>query len=214
MKDSFANAEGRRVVDGIIRRIKENKAYLSEIDGQIGDGDHGINMSKGASLAEQALADDQGFADSLKTLGQTILTEMGGAMGPLYGQFFRALARPAKGREEIDGELFGEMLRSGYEAIKKLGDAKVGDKTLVDTLDPAVETFNQSLEKGDSFASALAEMSRAAEKGKESTKEMVARKGRSARLGERSKGVLDAGATSCWLILDAMAQGIGELLQE
>ncbi|MFO7782878.1 MAG: DAK2 domain-containing protein, partial [Spirochaetia bacterium] len=111
-----------------------------------------------------------------------------------------------------DAEVFEKMLASAYEKIQDLGEAKVGDKTLVDTLDPALAAFREAREGGRSFADALAAMAEAAEKGKESTTDLVAKKGRAARLGERSKGVLDAGATSCWLILDSMAKSMRKLL--
>ena len=95
----------------------------------------------------------------------------------------------------------------------ELGGAKVGDKTLVDTLTPAVESLKKSVEAGDDFSEALNKMEEAAEAGKESTKDLVAKLGRASRLGERSRGVLDAGATSCCLIIKALSQGIKELLQ-
>lgn len=212
MSDSFANSAGTPVLEALVETIAENRAYLSEVDGAIGDGDHGINMAKGFKLTRERMSGEESLSDGLKLLGKTLVEEIGGAMGPLYGSVFKAMARASRDAEQIDAEVFENMLASAYEKIQDLGEAKVGDKTLVDTLDPALAAFREAREGGKSFADALSAMAEAAEKGKESTKDLVARKGRAARLGERSKGVLDAGATSCWLILDSMAGSMKRLL--
>lgn len=212
MKESFANSAGNSVVEDLVQTITDNKAYLSEIDGAIGDGDHGINMAKGFKLTKERMSGDESLSDGLKLLGKTLVEEIGGAMGPLYGSVFKAMGRACADAEEVDAETVEKMLSSAYEKIQGLGDAKVGDKTLVDTLDPALSAFRESREAGKSFGEALDAMAEAAERGKESTKDLVAQKGRSARLGERSKGVLDAGATSCWLIIDSMAKSMKTLL--
>ncbi|MCF7915106.1 MAG: dihydroxyacetone kinase subunit L [Spirochaetaceae bacterium] len=213
--DGFKAAKGKVLVEGLVKTIQENKGYLSEIDGAIGDGDHGINMNKGFSLAWERMQDeDLGLEGALKTLGQTLLNDIGGSMGPLYGQFFRKMARSLKGKEEVDAAAFEAMLESAYGAIKELGEAKVGDKTLVDTLDPAIGAFKGAVESGKSFSVALDEMVAAAEKGKDSTFDLVAKIGRSARLGERSRGALDAGAVSCFLMLKSMSGSVQQLLGE
>lgn len=212
MSDSFANSAGTPVLDALVETITENKAYLSEVDGAIGDGDHGINMAKGFKLTKDRMSGEESLSEGLKLLGKTLVEEIGGAMGPLYGSVFKAMARASRDAEQVDAEVFEQMLASAYEKIQDLGEAKVGDKTLVDTLDPALAAFREAREAGKSFSEALSAMAEAAEKGKESTKELVAKKGRAARLGERSKGVLDAGATSCWLILDSMAGSMKQLL--
>lgn len=186
---------------------------LSDIDGAIGDGDHGINMKKGFTVAAERLNGKQaGLYDSLWLLGTVLLTEIGGSMGPLYGTMFREMAKPIKESESIDADSFGTMIQSALDAITRLGGAKIGDKTLVDTLDPAVNAFRAAISAGKKFSDGLSAMSEAAEKGKESTRDLVAKIGRSARLGERSRGVLDAGATSCWLILGSMADSMQLLL--
>jgi dihydroxyacetone kinase-like protein len=212
MAEQFAGKAGRIVVQKLIETIRENKAYLSEVDGAIGDGDHGINMAKGFTLTAERLTDQMGFSESLKALGRTLVMEIGGAMGPLYGTFFKALAGACKDKEQIDAQVFGQMIEAGYAAVIELGQAKVGDKTLVDTLHPALEAYKIALGDGAGFKDALQRMVQAAEQGKESTKNLVAKVGRSSRLGERSQGVLDAGATSCHLILKSMADTISGLL--
>ena len=212
---AFRNADGKVIVENLITTIHENAAYLSEIDGAIGDGDHGINMNKGFTLCEERLADkDVDFSTALNTLGRVLLMEIGGSMGPLYGTFFREMAKVSKEQETIDAQGFSEMLRAAITGIQSLSKAKVGDKTLMDTLIPALERYDAALGEGKSFVDALQEMTAAAEAGKESTKDMVAKIGRASRLGERSRGVLDTGATSCWLILRSMATTITGLLKD
>jgi dihydroxyacetone kinase-like protein len=208
----FSNQKGAAVIDAIIKVIQENTALLSEIDGAIGDGDHGVNMNKGVSLAKERLAHQPiDLTVGLKVISDVMMNEMGGSMGPLYGTFFRQMFRAVRNHEFIDGEVFKEMLARALSSIKELGGAKIGDKTLLDTLEPAVAAFEAELGRAQDFLSALEAMKAAAEKGKDSTVDMVAKIGRSSRLGERSRGVLDAGATSCWLILGAMADAIMSL---
>jgi len=210
----FSNQQGKAVIDAIIKVIRDNTAFLSEIDGAIGDGDHGVNMNKGASLAKERMADQPvDLTTGLKIISDVMMNEIGGSMGPLYGLFFRQMFRITRNKEFIDGEIFKEMLTQALSSIKDLGGAKVGDKTLLDTLEPAVTAFSEQFDKEQNFFSALEAMKIAAEKGKDSTVDLVAKVGRSSRLGERSRGVLDAGATSCWLILRTIADTI-KLLAE
>jgi phosphoenolpyruvate---glycerone phosphotransferase subunit DhaL len=213
--ESFPNSGGGAVVDAMIRTIQANAAALSEIDGAIGDGDHGINMNKGFGMCAERLAGKQtDLSQGLAELGTVLLGEIGGAMGPLYGTFFREMAKASGGQEHIDASVFESMLDKAMSGVVALGNARVGDKTLVDTLSPALEEFRTAVKAGRSFAQALTEMAAAALKGKESTRDLIARVGRSSRLGERSRGVLDAGAVSCWLILSSMAESMRELLEE
>jgi dihydroxyacetone kinase-like protein len=213
--ESFLNEEGSLIVYDLIATIQNNKEYLSEIDGAIGDGDHGINMNKGFTICKERLAGQKlNLATALKTLGKVLLTEIGGSMGPLYGTLFIEMSKACDGKEEIDKQIFADMLNAALKGIQTLGNAKVGDKTLIDTLSPAVDTYLVMIEQGDSFEQALQAMVTAAEKGKESTRELVAKVGRASRLGERSRGVLDAGATSCYLMLASMAISIKALLKK
>ena len=193
----------------MILSIQENKAYLGEIDGLIGDGDHGMNMNKGFTLYQEQLGDHEVvFTDGLYDLGQVLFNQIGGSMGPIYGTLFSDMSAKANGAESIDLPLFVDMLEAGLTGLYEIIDARPGDKTLVDALYPAIESLKSSLHSGKRFAQALSEMKAASEKGRDSTVEMVAKYGRSARLGERSRGVPDAGATSCSIILCAMADGI------
>lgn len=206
--ETFKSDQGRSVVLDLVKTIQDNAAYLSEIDGAIGDGDHGINMKKGFTLAGERLGEQADLSDGLRVVGDTLLTEIGGAMGPLYGTLFQEMADVCQGKTEIDAPTFGKMLDAALAAVQDLGGAKVGDKTLMDTLIPAHDAFSAALASGDSFSLALQIMAAAAEKGKESTRDLVAKIGRASRLGERSRGHLDAGSTSCYLILKSLADSM------
>ncbi len=211
--ETFKNGAGKGVVEAMILTIQENTAYLSEVDGAIGDGDHGINMNKGFTMCAEAMAGkDLSLTDALMLLGKTLLGDIGGSMGPLYGGFFKTMAKSAKEREEIDGRALLAMLEAGVASIQNIGSAQLGDKTLLDTLIPARDRLKSALDEGQSFASALDAMIAAAEAGQLSTKDLVAKIGRAARLGERSRGVLDAGATSSFLLLKAMGTEMKRLL--
>lgn len=209
----FLNTAGSVIMENIISTIQEHAAYLSEIDGAIGDGDHGINMNKGMTMCQEQLAGKEAdMTTAIKTLGRILLMEIGGAMGPLYGTFFREMAKASQGKDRIDAQVVLEMLKAALTGVQGLGNAQVGDKTMIDTLEPAIKAYEGALTDGKSFHEALETLKRAAEAGKDSTKDLVAKVGRSSRLGERSRGVLDAGATSCWLILQAMADSMISLL--
>ena len=203
---AFKNAAGKPVLMRMVKGIQDNKAYLGEVDGLIGDGDHGMNMNKGFK------DEDISFSEGLDELGMILLNEIGGSMGPIYGTIFMDMAEAGEDLDEITAADLGTMLEAGLNGLYGIVDAKVGDKTLVDTLAPSVEVMKAAGAEGKDFKEALAEMKKAAEAGRDSTKDMVAKFGRSSRLGERSRGVLDAGATSCCIILSAMADGISELL--
>lgn len=214
-KESFLNKDGKVVVENLVTVIQENKTYLSDVDGLIGDGDHGINMNKGFTMCGERLEGvEANLSESMKTLGRVLLTEIGGSMGPLYGTFFNRMAKRCKAEEAIDKNVFGDMLRQAAAGISELGDAKVGDKTLMDVLIPASEAYDKALEAGKDFEGCLEDMKKAAEAGWQSTKDLVAKIGRASRLGERSRGVLDAGATSCNLMLQSMASSFSTLLGE
>ncbi len=203
------------IVLDLVETINANRAYLSEIDGLIGDGDHGINMSKGFTQCGEALRAHPtlpGLAEGLDTLAMTLLEGIGGSMGPLYGSFFMGLAETLSGKETLDAQLFGEALANGVAGVETVGSAKIGDKTLMDTLVPAREAFQAAVAGGADFSTALTAMIDAAERGWQSTKDLQARIGRAARLGERSIGVLDAGATSCFLILKTLGTSVQQRL--
>lgn len=209
----FKNADGKPVLLKIVKAVQDNKAYLGEVDGLIGDGDHGMNMNKGFSVFEERFKEKEfSFTEGLDELGMILLNEIGGSMGPIYGTILMDMAEAGEELEEISAADLGNMLGAGLEGLCQIVEAKVGDKTLVDTLSPAVAVLKEAGESGKDYKEVLEDLKKAAAEGRDSTKDMVAKFGRSSRLGERSRGVLDAGATSCCIILTAMADGIIEKL--
>ncbi len=211
---TFTNMTGSIIVDQLILVIQENKQYLSDIDGLIGDGDHGVNMNKGFTMCREELDKNPGdLAYGLKTLSKILMMKIGGSMGPLYGKFFKAIAVSLDGKEEIGINEMGEALKAAVDAIASISPAKVGDKTLIDTLIPALAAYQKAQAENKSFTEALGAMKIAAIEGRDSTKDMVAKLGRASRLGERSRGVLDAGATSCCLILETIGNEAQLLLK-
>ena len=208
------NANGRDILLDMVKGIQDNKQYLGDVDGLIGDGDHGMNMNKGFTLYEEELGDKAtSLTDGLYDLGNVLFNKIGGSMGPIYGTVLQAMSEKAEGQDAIDLTIFGEMLQAGLEGLYGIVGARPGDKTLVDTLYPACEAVKKAAAEGKDFAAALDEMKAAAEAGKDSTVDLVAKFGRASRLGERSRGVLDAGATSCCIILQAMADGMKAVLE-
>ncbi len=211
--ERFSNRDGIRIVFDLIGAIQANKQYLSDIDGAIGDGDHGINMNKGFTLCrDELLANPGNLTHGLKTLSKILVMKIGGSMGPLYGSFFKSLATACNGVDAIDTAVFGRMLSSGREGIQRISNAGRGDKTLMDVLLPAEAAYQAAAQAGEPFRACLDKMVEAGRQGRDATKDMVAKLGRSSRLGERSRGVIDAGAASCCLILETIAGTIGHLL--
>ena len=211
--ESFKDSEGQSILKAMVAVVQQNKEYLSQIDGMIGDGDHGVNMNKGFTLFEERfLQQETGFSQGLENLGDILLQEIGGSMGPIYGTLFCGMAEEGCGLREIGLGDFVKMLIKGYEELNDVIEAKPGDKTIIDTLYPALVSLKESEEKGICFKEALKRMETAAENGKNSTKDMQAKFGRSSRLGERSIGILDAGAVSSCIILTSMAEAIINLI--
>lgn len=213
--EQIKNEKNAKIVLDIIQAIHENAAYLSEVDGATGDGDHGVNMNKGFLMAKERINEEMSFSDALKILGRTLVMDIGGSMGPIYGTFFNRLSKVICKSDVVDKYVLAQALNNATEGLMDLAGAKVGDKTLIDTVYPAKEAFQKAVNQNENFVTCLEILSNAAEEGKENTKNMVAKIGRAARLGERSKGFLDAGATSCCIILKTMAASmIAELNEE
>lgn len=209
----FLNKNGKLVLLKIVKAVQDNKDYLGEVDGLIGDGDHGMNMNKGFTMFGTRYAEaDISFTEGLNNLGSILFNEIGGSMGPIYGTIFMEMADAGEKLEVISVADLAKILKAGLDGLCEIVEARVGDKTLVDTISPVVDSLMKDAEAKTDYKTALNNIKIAAEKGKNSTKDLVAKFGRSSRLGERSRGVLDAGATSCCIILQAMADGISEVL--
>jgi dihydroxyacetone kinase-like protein len=187
------------------RAIGENVQFLSDLDAAIGDADHGINMDRGMtavvdSLDEAAPADMSALC---KQVGMTLVKSVGGASGPLYGTFFLRTAAALGAGDAVDAAEFAKALRAGVEGVVQRGRAEAGDKTMFDALAPALDALDAALASGSGLAAALADATVAAEKGRDATESMVARKGRASYLGQRSVGHVDPGATSAAMLIAA-----------
>ncbi|AKA81289.1 dihydroxyacetone kinase subunit DhaL [Pseudomonas synxantha] len=209
MSQHFSTRDGSAIIADLVSVIVANREYLSEVDGAIGDGDHGINMAKGFAHCGRTIEGRQlSLAQALDELTLSLMEGIGGSMGPLYGSLFIGMADEVRDSEDIDAATFAQLLRGGLTSLQDITEAGVGDKCLMDTLIPAVEAFEQAHASGASFNDALEAMKTAASQGRDSTKDLVAKIGRASRLGERSLGVLDAGAVSCCLILTRLADSV------
>ena len=210
MTDTINVPQMLHALEGMCDTIEKEKDYLSELDGAIGDGDHGVNMAKCFRQVKKKL--DESSAEDIgalfKDVGMVVLNSVGGAMGALYGTFFLKLAQQRAGKRELNLRDLVAMLQTGEKGILDLGKAGPGDKTLVDTLSPAVRAIEAAEKDGKPLPQALADFKAAAHKGMASTKEMLAKIGRASRLGERTIGHQDAGATSCYFILSSLASAI------
>lgn len=204
---------GKKVIEILTQiavKIDENKGYLSELDATIGDGDHGINMSKGFKAVTEKLKEDDGvdIAGILKKTGMALVSTVGGASGPLYGTAFMKSSMSVNGKTEIDIKDFSNMLKDALDGIKMRGKAKAGEKTMIDALEPALGAINKGIEQGLESKEILKLAKEAAYNGVEYTKTIIATKGRASYLGERSIGHQDAGATSSALILETIYEAI------
>ncbi len=185
----------------------ERAGELNELDRAIGDGDHGTNMCRGLETALTIPIDPQMSAtDSLKRVGMTLVSTVGGASGPLFGTFFLRVGQNWQTPSTTAG--IARAVRAGLDGVMRRGKAVEGDKTMVDALAPAVASLEDSAAKDLPLGEALRLGAAAAHDGARATLDMVARRGRASYLGERSVGHLDPGAISSALILDSAARHI------
>ena len=195
------------VVREMAAAMEEHRRYLTKLDSEIGDGDHGTNMHRGFQAALERLegTEPPSPADVLKAVSMALVSKVGGAAGPLYGTAFLRASTALSGKEEISAEDAAETLEAALGGIKQRGKAEVGDKTIVDALEPAVAAAEEAVSDG-SIAEVFRAAAEAAQEGAESTVPLTARKGRASYLGARSAGHKDPGATSTYLLLDAAAR--------
>jgi len=205
MQNTLNAKEAKEMLLYVADKVIEQKPLLTDIDSAIGDGDHGIGMAGGMQKAKDKLM-QQDFEDVYEvflTAGKAMLMSMGGASGVIFGSLYMAGAKGEQG-SELTADALARMERKSLEAIKERGKASVGDKTMVDALEPAVIAMETNADKG------LYEMLKAAEQaaaqGVEDTKEYIAKFGRAKSLMERALGHQDAGATSVWLIFQGMRE--------
>ena len=190
--------------------VRAERDHLVQLDAAIGDADHGINMARGFEAVVQALAADAGLSPGklLVLAGRTLVSTVGGASGPLWGSALRSGGRTLGDQAAVDGPQLVEVLAAALASVKDLGTASLGDKTMVDALEPAVETLRERIAAGDTLTQAIEDAASAAEAGMRATIPLQARKGRASYLGERSVGHQDPGATSTALIMRALQRAV------
>jgi dihydroxyacetone kinase-like protein len=205
-KSELSLPEVREMIVAVSRGMIASTDRLTQADKAIGDGDHGVGMARGfAGVIEKVEGREfTSIGHLFKTVGTAILTTAGGAAGAVFGTLFRGAAENVGDRSVLTAALFSRMLFDGLRAVKARGQAKPGDKTMIDALEPAaVESERQS---SAPFDEALTAIAKAARLGMEKTREMVATVGKAKTLGERSLGHPDPGALSMSLILEFMAE--------
>lgn len=196
----------------VVTMIEEQKDYLCELDRKLGDGDHGVTMSIGWQAVNEKLNGDlneeEDCAKIAITAGRTFLSAVGSSVGPLYATGFMRGAKAFQGKTEVNDEDLKDFWVAFAEGIKERGQAEVGDKTMVDTLQPALEALQSKFETSGNFIESFREAVAAGEKGMDSTKDILSKRGRSSRLGERSLGTIDPGAASSFMILETFLNTI------
>jgi len=190
--------------------VAQQKDFLTQLDAAIGDADHGANMHRGfqAVLKKFPEMQDKDLGTIFKTVAMTLISTVGGASGALYGTFFLQASTVATGKIEVSPLEFVGILEKGLAGIVLRGKAAIGDKTMIDALQPAIKALRQDLENGSSLPEAMAKALEAAQNGAKSTIPLVAKKGRASYLGERSANHQDPGATSTTLLFQALAETI------
>lgn len=184
----------KKIIINIADVLIENKTYLSNLDSAIGDGDHGFNMAKGFGFVKDEMNKDyKDMKELFNKIAMTLISKVGGASGPLYGTFFMKFASVLSGVTELDRDIFTKAFIAGVDGVKMRGKASVGDKTMVDVLEPVCN----ALKEGKSYS----ELITLAREKMEHTKDIKALKGRASYLGDRSVGHIDPGACSSYLII-------------
>jgi dihydroxyacetone kinase-like protein len=201
-------ADLRSAIARARRTIDRHAAALTRLDAVLGDGDHGDNLSIGFRAVEDVLAGlPPGTlpGELLRAVGHCLVSAVGGASGPLYGTAFIEAGFRAGNASVVDGPLAAAMLEAATDGLARRGRCAVGDKTILDALQPAAATLTASMAAGQDSASAARATLHAAREGMRGTRPLIARRGIALRLGARSAGHLDPGAVSCFLILRALA---------
>lgn len=186
--------------------ILAHEADIECLDREIGDGDHYINMKRGCEAINGLSGEigDLSVADALNKIGMKLLSTIGGASGPLFASFFMSMGKTLKASESITTLQLALAFEAGVQAIMQRGKAQAGEKTMLDVLIPVADTFKRLAEQGKSAREIATELKQVASSGLESTRNMLATKGRASGLGERVIGHLDAGAKSCQVMIDTV----------
>ena len=200
----------RRFLELFADRLHERRDELTQLDSAIGDADHGINMDRGFSAVRAKLdeLDDADLGAFAKGVGMTLISTVGGASGPLYGTFFLRLATSFGERTSVTPEELGQALRAGLDGVRQRGKAELDDKTMVDAMSPAVDSYEAA--SADGIGPALVAAASASAEGRDRVTPLVARKGRASYLGERAANHQDPGATSTTTLFESLRDAVAE----
>ncbi len=198
------------MLSAMTARVKNQASILSELDSIGGDGDHGTTMTRAMNCVTEILKSSGATEASelLREVGEALLGVDGGAAGPLLGTFFMGMAHSATDAHSAGCLLTAAMLEAGLAALQGISKAKVGDKTIMDALVPAIEAFHREAERGANIVQAFHAAAIAARQGAEFTKQFAARYGRAKYLGARTVGYQDPGATSVALMFEGFFQAV------
>lgn len=198
------------IIAAIAKKIEAEKDFLTQLDNEIGDGDHGINLARGFKSVEEKLPTfaDKDIGAILKGVGTQLVSTVGGASGPLYGTAFMKAGNVCKGKTELTDAEFAAALEAAINGVKMRGKAVEGEKTMLDALCPAYKALKNSLDGGKNLIDALSDGVDAAANGVKYTKTIIATKGRASYLKERSLGHQDPGATSSLFMLQTTLESI------
>ena len=198
------------ILQATAKRIEAEKAFLTELDNEIGDGDHGINLARGFAAVEKKLPElaDKDIGAILKGVGMALVSSVGGASGPLYGTAYMKAGAAMKGKTELTADDLAAAFDAASGGVQMRGKAHEGEKTMLDAQMPACKAYKDALAAGKDVKTALGDAVEAARKGVEYTKTILATKGRASYLGERSIGHQDPGATSSLMILEELEKAL------
>ena len=194
------------LITTIQKTINDNAEEVAELDRAIGDGDHVVNLQRGLN-ALAAINDELESLDwspALMKIGMTLMSTMGGASGSLFGTLFISMAKAAK-TKNLNSANFADIFQQGVESVKQRGKADIGEKTMLDTLIPVSNSLKHDTDQTVEFNILLNNAADSALKGMQSTKDLIATKGRASFLGERAVGHIDAGARTSQLMICAIA---------
>jgi dihydroxyacetone kinase-like protein len=210
MADTIGIEDICRMIRAAADKIRANRDDLSKLDSAIGDGDHGMTISRAMGIAVKVIeeSEQKELKGLLKDVGWGVMGVDGGATGPLLGSFLMGLDNGVGEQDVIDCPTLAAMFEAGLAGVRRQSKAQVGDKTMMDALLPAVDAIRQAADEGKSIKEALQKAAEAAEDGAVSTKEFKARFGRAKNLGDRTIGCQDPGATSMALIFQGFFEGL------
>lgn len=208
MQKQIGIEELRAMILAAVDLIKAQQDELSRLDAATGDGDHGMAICRAMDAAAKALEENAGQSidKTLKAIGWAVMGIDGGSTGPLFGSLFNGMAKAAKDVDSVDGPALVAMFEQGLAGIRKHTQAAVGDKTLIDAIEPAVQAMVTA--SGEDIAAILAAAAKAADEGAKATADMQAKFGRAKNLGERSIGHIDPGAASAALLFAGFAKAM------